>query len=155
MHSRFLPLTDLFWITLKISLLFDIATLAECVHFGILDKDPEAVRGKQEIFLVVVDSKVNIWIKNIQDSCNERYGTWTTTLSSRNQRTALMQKIIKLYTCSHNYSNTEVRRTTNSLNPMMVFDNMHEHLSHLSFHKQRKKRQTKSLAQNKKRNFNT
>ena len=46
-----------------------------------------------------------------------------------------MQKIIKLYTNSHNYSNTEVRRTTNSLNPMMVFDNMHEHSSHLSFYK--------------------
>ena len=40
-----------------------------------------------------------------------------------------MQNIIKLYTHSHNYSNTEVRRTTNSLNPTMVFDNMHEHSS--------------------------
>ena len=74
--------------------------------------------------------------------CNEPYGTLTTTLSSRNQRTALMQKIIKLYTHSHNYSNTEVRRATNSLNPTMVFDNMHEHSSHLSFYKQRKRKRT-------------
>ena len=49
-----------------------------------------------------------------------------------------MQKIIKLYTHSHNYSNTEVRLTSNSLNPTMVFDNMHEHSSHLSFYKQKK-----------------
>ena len=68
--------------------------------------------------------------------CNEWYDT--RTLSSRNQRTSVMQKIIKLYTQSHNYSNTEVRRTTNSLNPTMVFDNMHKHSSHLSFYKQRK-----------------
>ena len=74
-------------------------------------------------------SKNNLRRFSILTPCNERYGTRTTTLSSRNQRTALMQNIIKLYTHSHNYSNTLVRRTTNSLNPTMVFDNMHEHSS--------------------------
>jgi len=34
-----------------------------------------------------------------------------------------------VYTNSHNYSNTETRRTTNSLNLTMVFDNVHEHSS--------------------------
>ena len=74
-------------------------------------------------------SKNNLHRFSILTLCNERYGTRTTTLSSRNQRTPLMQKIIKPYTHSHNYSNTEVRRTTNSLNLTMVFVNMHEHSS--------------------------
>ena len=47
--------------------------------------------------------------------CNERYGKRTTTLyQAATKELRLMQKIVNLYTHSHNYSITEVRHTTNS-----------------------------------------
>ena len=103
------------------------------LHFS-LPKYPKTNSKSAQLLRLPAFQQNNLRSFSILTPCNERYDTRTTTLSSRNQRTALMLKIIKLYTRSHNYSNTLVRRTTNSLNPTMVFDNMQESIRHIEQH---------------------